>query len=40
MLNGRSNLKRTIITAYVRHNDNKFDYASGLAEKNHIVVER
>ena len=30
MLNGRSNLKRTIITAYVRHNNDKFNYVEGM----------
>ena len=40
MLNGRSNLKRTIIIAYVKHNNNKFDYIDGIALKKHILVDK
>lgn len=29
-----------ILPYVARHNDHKFNYAGGLAERNHIVVDR
>ena len=29
-----------VLTAYVRHNDNKFDYVDGIAHRKHIIADR
>ena len=29
-----------ILTQYVRHNDNKFNYVNGIAQRKHITVDR
>ncbi|WP_276968580.1 hypothetical protein, partial [Metallibacterium scheffleri] len=29
-----------VLTAYVRHNDSKFDYVNGIAKRKHITVDR
>ena len=29
-----------VLTAYVRHNDNKFDYVDGIAQRKHIIADR
>ena len=29
-----------VLTAYVRHNDNKLDYVHGIAHRKHIIVDR
>lgn len=29
-----------VLTVYVRHNDNKFDYVDGIAQRKHIVVDK
>ncbi|MEM3191113.1 MAG: hypothetical protein QW292_03280 [Candidatus Parvarchaeota archaeon] len=29
-----------ILTQYIRHNDNKFDYIDNTAQRKHIIVER
>ena len=29
-----------MLIQYIRHNDNKFDYIDGIAERKHIIVDR
>ena len=29
-----------VLTQYVRHNDNKFDYVDGIAHRQHIIADR
>ena len=29
-----------VLTQYVRHNDNKFDYIDGIAHRKHIIADR